>query len=170
MSEAWSALNPIARPRPGERPIIGRRPIILASSLVIASLFITAFARFTGIGVASLPDTPVVESRELTLVEQPDGRVEVRTAATGEMVQSLALRDGGGFIQAIIKGMMFERAPKKIGPEVPYRLARHADGRLILHDPATGRRQTVDTFGSVNTEAFAVLLSGGGLLSKGEKR
>ncbi len=169
MSEGWSALNPTARPRTAERPIIGRRPIILASSLVIASLIIAAFARFTGIGVASLPDTPAVESRELTLVEQTDGRVEVRTASTGEMVQSLALKDGGGFIQAIVKGMMFERAPKKIGPEVPYRLSRHSDGRLILHDPATGRRQTVDTFGSVNTEAFARLLSNGGHLSKGEK-
>ncbi len=164
MSEAWTSLTPLTPPRRVERPIVGRRPLVLASSLVIASLVLATFARMTGIGVVKLPETPIVESRDMTFVEQPDGRVEVRTAATGEMVQSLALRDGGGFIQTIVKGMMFERAPKKIGAEVPYRLARHSDGRLILHDPATGRRQTVDTFGAVNTEAFAKLLS------KGEKR
>jgi putative photosynthetic complex assembly protein len=164
MSEAWSSYAPRLQKRSAERPIIGRRPIILACILVVGSLFIAGFARLTGIGVVRLPEAATVDFRDFTFIEQPDGRVEVRTAASGEMVQSLSLRDGGGFIQAVIKGMTLDRVSKKIDLATPYRLARHSDGRLILHDPATGRRQTVDTFGPVNAEAFAKLLS------KGEKQ
>jgi putative photosynthetic complex assembly protein len=161
MSGAWSAHAPRLHKRSADRPIIGRRPIILACVLVVGSLFIAAFASLTGIGVVKLPEAAVLQARELTFIEQPDGRVEVRTAARGEIVQSLSLRDGGGFIQAVIKGMTLDRVSRKIDLATPYRLARHADGRLILHDPATGRRQTVDTFGPVNADAFAKLLSKG---------
>jgi putative photosynthetic complex assembly protein len=164
MSEAWSSYAPRLQKRNADRPIIGRRPIILASIPVVGSLFIAGFASLTGIGVVKLPDAATVHSRDFTFIEQPDGRVEIRTAVSGEMVQSLSLRDGGGFIQAVIKGMTLDRVSKKVDPTTPYRLSRHADGRLILHDPATGRRQTVDTFGPVNAEAFAKLLS------KGEKQ
>ncbi len=164
MSDTLSTYAPRMKMRTDDRPIIGRRPIILASILVSGSLFIAAFASLTGIGVVKLPEVAIIDSRDFTFIEQSDGRVEVRTAATGEIVQSLSLREGGGFIQAVIKGMSQDRVSRKVDLAAPYRLARHADGRLILHDPATGRRQTVDTFGPVNAEAFAKLLS------KGEKQ
>jgi putative photosynthetic complex assembly protein len=157
MSEAWS-YGQHTRNAAAERPIVGRKPIILMCSLALGTLIIAAFARFTGIGVVKLPDTPIVASRALSFRELPTGTVEVRTAPHGELVQSLSLREGGGFIQTVMRGMNMDRAPRKIGPEAPYTLARHKDGRLMLHDPATGRRQTVDTFGHANTEVFARLL------------
>jgi len=162
MSEAWSQAR--IMPRAAERPLLGRRPLTLALGLVLIALMLTTFARLTGIGVYKLPDSPIVQSMELALHERPDGAVEVRNAATGNLVQTYSLKDGGGFFLTIQKGMEFERNHQKIALDTNYKLARHQDGRLILHDPATGRRQTVDTFGAVNTAVFT------NLLSKGEKQ
>jgi putative photosynthetic complex assembly protein len=162
MSDTWSQAHPARRP--AERPVLGRRPLTLAVGLVLIAAALTVFARFTGIGVYKLPDSPIVQSMELIMHGRPDGAVEVRNAATGNLVQTYSLKEGGGFFLTILKGMEFERNLQKIALDINYTLARHQDGRLILHDPATGRRQTVDTFGTVNTAVFA------NLLSKGEKQ
>lgn len=144
--------------------MLGRRPLTLAVGLVLIALALTIFARLTGIGVYKLPASPIVQSMELALRERPDGAVEVRNAATGILVQTYSLKEGGGFFLTILKGMEFERNLQKIALDNTYIIARHQDGRLILHDPATGRRQTVDTFGTANTAVFV------NLLSKGEKQ
>jgi putative photosynthetic complex assembly protein len=51
-----------------------------------------------------------------------------------------------------------DRKRRGLGPEVPFRLTAHADGRLTLVDPATGRLVALEAFGADNAGAFAKLL------------
>jgi putative photosynthetic complex assembly protein len=147
---------------PAERPIFTKKPLMLCAMLVVGSLALTAFARLTGMGVLRMPMAETVEYRDLTFKERGDGGVIVRYSGSGDLLDSLDLGKGGGFIQTVLSAMMMDRARTGTGPEAPYRLSRHSDGRLILQDPATGRRQTLDSFGSVNRDVFARLLTKGG--------
>jgi putative photosynthetic complex assembly protein len=45
-----------------------------------------------------------------------------------------------------------------VGAEQPFELILHADGRLTLHDPATGTKIALESFGSKNIGVFARLL------------
>jgi putative photosynthetic complex assembly protein len=146
------------------RPIVGKLPLALACGLAIGSLALAGFAQLTGLGVLRMPHTPVLEYRDIRFVDYGDRGVEVKDAATGKTTAMLSLAEGGGFIQNVLRGMVMDRTPKGISKDEPYRLARHQDGHLFLHDPATGRRQTVDAFGAVQTAVFVKLLS------KGEKQ
>ncbi|MHA7871548.1 MAG: photosynthetic complex assembly protein PuhC, partial [Hyphococcus sp.] len=45
-----------------------------------------------------------------------------------------------------------------VGPDVPFELTRTEKGRLLLHDPATGRVIGLEAFGDDNLNDFARLL------------
>jgi putative photosynthetic complex assembly protein len=146
---------------PGSRSVLNRGALLIVGLFLVSAVALIAYARFTGVGVLRMPISNIVEYRDLTFFERADGGFEVRHAGDGKILESLELAKGGGFIQVIISGMMWDRTPKGIARDAPYRLARHSDGNLILHDPSTGRAQTVNSFGSVNREVFAKLLSRG---------
>jgi putative photosynthetic complex assembly protein len=159
MSEAWSQPN-----HGSERPMLARFPLVLACSVAVASLALVAVSRVTGVGVLRMPQTAIVEYRDVRFLDHETQGVEVRDGAGEAIITWMPVAEGGGFIQNVLRAMKMDRAPKGIAADAPYRVARHDDGRLYLHDLSTGRRQTVDAFGSTQTAAFAKLLS------MGEKR
>ncbi len=113
--------------------------------------------------------TPIVEYRELAFRDLSERGVEVIDPTNGIVLTRLARSEGGGFVQNVLSGMNVDRKRQGTPGEAPYRIARHADGRLYLNDPSTGRRQTVDAFGATQTAVFARLLAGGAT-TQGEKR
>lgn len=151
------------------RPLVGPVPLALACGLALSALALTSFAKLTGIGVLRMPETPIAEYRDLAFRDLTERGIDVLDPRTGAVAERLALAEGGGFIQNVLRGMNMDRKAKGVPAEAPYRVARHGDGRLYLHDPATGRRQTVDAFGPVQTAVFARLLSRG-REGTGEKR
>jgi putative photosynthetic complex assembly protein len=46
-----------------------------------------------------------------------------------------------------------------MGSEAPFELIAQADGRLTLHDPATGKRVELESFGPTNAANFSRLLA-----------
>ncbi len=155
--------------KPAGRPMLTPVPLALCCGLAILSLALATFARLTDVGVLRMPPTPVLEYRELAFRDLSERGVEVIDPTTGTVLTRLARSEGGGFVQNVLSGMNVDRKRQGTPGEAPYRIARHADGRLYLNDPSTGRRQTVDAFGATQTAVFARLLAGGAT-TQGDKR
>ncbi len=146
---------------PGEAPF-PRLPLLAAAGLVAATLLGTAVGRYTGFGVDSgiaLPDEAPSSARAIRFVDRDDGGIDAIDAADGRVFA--AFEPGAdGFARATLRGLARERKRAELGPETPFRLALWRDGRLVLEDPATGRRIDLRAFGATNAEAFARLLPG----------
>jgi putative photosynthetic complex assembly protein len=64
-----------------------------------------------------------------------------------------------GFVRGSLRALTRERRARELGPEIPFELIAHADGRLTLLDPATGQRVNLESFGPTNAGNFARLLA-----------
>ena len=62
------------------------------------------------------------------------------------------------FIRGVLRGLARERRSHSLDRGIPFRLARHGDGRLTLQDLATGRRIDLQAFGATNVGSFRRLL------------
>jgi len=152
MTQANSSLGP--------RPMLTPVPLALCCGVALTSLALVTFARVTDIGVLRMPETPIVEYRDYAFRDLVERGVEVVDPVSGAVLVRLARGDGGGFIQTVLSAMNIDRKRAGASGDAPYKIARHSDGRLYLHDSATGRRQTLDAFGATQTAVFAKLLSG----------
>jgi putative photosynthetic complex assembly protein len=139
-------------------------PLRAAAGMAVFALAITAAARIFGWVPGHDPDTPVRVERDLRFVEHRSGGVDVSAggidvidARTDRKIDEL--RPGAdGFIRATVRGLAQERKRRGLGPEVPFHLALHTDGRLLLVDPALDRTIELEAFGPTNSGAFARLL------------
>ncbi len=131
-------------------------PIAAACGLVIASICAVGAVRLSGMPI-STPDAPTSVERDLRFVDRTDGSVDVLDARDGHVVDSVV--GESGFVRGTLRGLARERKRQGIGPDQPFRLVAHVDGRLTLFDPATGRRVDLESFGPTNAAAFAHMLS-----------
>jgi len=137
----------------------------VAAGLVVVTVAATATARLSGAGAGTLvaAETAARVERDLRFAERKTGGIDVIDARTGSRIDEL--RPGAdGFIRATLRGMARERRRRGLGPEVPFRLALHVDGRLTLEDPAIGRTIELQAFGPSNSGAFARLLPARGTI------
>jgi putative photosynthetic complex assembly protein len=89
--------------------------------------------------------------------DQADGSVLLREAGSLRVVATI--RPGeDGFIRGTLRGLAQARQREGLGPEEPFRLVRHPDGRLTLDDAATGRHVALQAFGPTNAAAFGRIL------------
>lgn len=142
-------------------------PLRAAAGLAILTVVITAAARVFGLSAGPAVQSPIQAERDLRFVEHRDGDagitaggIDVIDANSGRKIDEL--RPGAdGFIRATLRGLARERRRQSLGPEVPFRLVQHADGRLTLEDPAIARTIELEAFGPSNSGAFARLLAAG---------
>ncbi|MBL8302363.1 MAG: photosynthetic complex assembly protein PuhC [Ideonella sp.] len=143
---------------PAESPPCPRGPLIAIAVLLSGVLIAVAAVRLSGT-VIRAPDAPPVQSRLLKFEDRPDGRIAVIDARHGREVHAIV--GEAGFVRGTLRGLARERKRMGGGPEQPFELVSHADGRLTLHDAVTGRVIDLDAFGPTNTSGFAALLSVG---------
>lgn len=137
-----------------------RLPLYAAIAMVAASLLATAVGRYTGVGAdleMTLPEGPPARVREMRFVDRADGGIDILDAAEASAFAALAPGEDG-FARATLRGLVRDRKRADIGPDIPFRLSQWSDGRLVLEDPATGRRIDLRAFGATNADAFARLL------------
>ena len=139
---------------------IPRGLLIGAAALIGVTIALAGTARLTGFGTARLAAPPAVESRDLSFLDQPDGSIAVRDAATGKVVAEVA-PGTNGFLRGTLRGLARERRLQGIGEAPAFRVSRTAEGRLLLIDTATGRIVDLGAFGATNAGAFAGLLAAG---------
>lgn len=125
--------------------------------LVIFALIATAFVRITGIGESRDAGGVAVESLALTFADRPDGGVIAYHAGTGDVLKVWEPTEGG-FVRTTMRAMAHSRYKAGIGAEPEFILVRTDSDRLLLRDPTTGKRVSLEAFGQANEEAFAVLL------------
>lgn len=129
----------------------------VAAGIAVMTIALAGFARYSQAGTVLRTETsPVVNSRALVFTDLPDGRIGVRDPVRGEVLEPL--EGSGGFVRGSLRALARQRRLANVGPEVPFYLARHADGRLTLSDSATNNHLDLQAFGPDNSNAFAGLL------------
>ena len=138
-----------------DRELIPTRLVVAMFSLAVLTVVL--------VGIAVLADTPrvgvppkadVVKAHELTLtgsgnaihVENGEGRV-------------LFEGHNGGFISVVNDGLEFARYRARVDGNPPVTVTEYADGRIELHDPATGWSTQLSSFGPGNLNTWRAVLS-----------
>jgi putative photosynthetic complex assembly protein len=137
----------------------GLRAMLLAAvALAVMSLVTVAVVRLAGMPTLKVTPSPATAERQLLFFDRSDGGIEIVDAATQQAIVRLP-PGGDGFIRATLRTFAQERRRRGIGASEPFHLVAHADGRLSLTDPSTGRRVDLEAFGPTNAAAFARLLA-----------
>ncbi len=134
-----------------------RKALFAVAALIGFALIAVVAARISGLSPAQAGASPVVHTLDLRFDDRANGAVLVRDARTGAGVAELPPASNG-FVRGVLRSLVRERRTRDLGDDHPFRLARHADGRLSLEDVATGRVIELNAFGATNVGAFAALL------------
>jgi putative photosynthetic complex assembly protein len=130
-------------------------PVMALVTLVLTALLGTVWVRMSGRDIRE-PDAPVVMSRTLHFADRTAGAIDVTKSGSGALVQRIEGEQG--FVRGTLRGFARERRARGVGPEAPFELVLHTDGRLTLNDPSTGRRVDLESFGPTNLAEFARLM------------
>lgn len=141
--------------RERDREMIPKPLLRMMLALVLASLAIVSFAVWTGREPTGKPvPSPVTAERQL-VIKTGGAKAVSLYEPDGTLLMHL---DHGGFVTVIGNGLDRARTVARVAGDAPVTLARHANGRLTLDDPATGWSVELTAFGSDNEAAFAALL------------
>jgi len=132
-----------------------RWPLLAAGTLVVASILAVGAVRWSGMPIAT-PDSPAVLTRVLQFTDRADGGIDVTDVHTHRLVETVTGQ--AGFIRGTLRGMARERRRNNVGDAAPFELVAHADNRLTLQDPSTGRRIDLESFGPTNEADFIRML------------
>lgn len=132
-----------------------RLALWLAAAVLASTVAWAGWVRLSGQSIRA-PDAPAAAQRSLLFIDQPDGAIAVTDAASGALAGTVV--GEAGFVRGTLRGLARERKRQGIGPGRPFVLIGRADGRLTLHDPATGRLVDLESFGPVNAAEFARFL------------
>ena len=140
----------------GDRPF-PRGPLIAIAALLVFSVLAVAIARISGYDPTQVPLVEAVASVELRFVDAADGAVAVYDAVDDQLVDTLP-SDRNGFVRGVLRALARDRRARETDPDVPLRLARLSDGRLILEDLSNGQVVELRAFGETNAGVFQQLL------------
>lgn len=135
------------------------RPVLSgAVALVVFALALAGLGSAGLIGETASAPPAALETRSVVFVDRDDGAVTVEEPGhPGTLVEFAP--GTNGFVRGALRGLARDRKRRGIGPEVPFLLARRADGRLMLEDPATGAAIDLAAFGPSNIEPFLMILA-----------
>lgn len=128
-------------------------------AMVAASMAITVYATVTDRPLVSTPPISPVKA-EAALILTSDGVSGAATVsrADGSLLVELSSEEGG-FIAGIERVIARERTKHRITDGGPVVLQAYENGRMAIHDPATGWSADLMGFGADNAAAFARLLA-----------
>ena len=138
-----------------------RLPLTGLATVLCIVIATVSYARVTRLTPLAMPVETPSKSIDLRFVDEPGGVVAVLDARDGRVVAQVAAGTGG-FVRAVLQGLVRVRTLAGIGKEPPFRLERAGDGHLSLVDPATDRRVELIGFGDTNIAGFARFLPDGG--------
>ena len=156
--------TPASRPMQPAPDSFPKGVLWAAGAMIAISLISVGWVRLTGNGPDQLraagrdPLTGErVAERALRFEDRPDGAIAVIDAGSGQ--QLVEIRGEQGFVRGSLRALTRERKQREMGSEAPFELIAQADGRLTLHDPATGKRVELESFGPTNAANFSRLLA-----------
>lgn len=135
-------------------PSISPWPLRLLAALALSALGLIALARWAGWTEVG-QDAPVLRTRALIFQDDRQGAVRAVDATTG--LEVARFEGEQGFVRGTLRALVRERKRRHLGPEQPFVLQEHQDGRLSLKDPGTGARIPLDSFGPSQLAVFQPL-------------
>ncbi len=138
-----------AAPAPDSRRWMGA---VLALCVGL-SLLAVAWQRHQG-GLDKDDGGPVRWHSSLRFEDRANGDIGVVDAAGQEVARFAGEQ---GFLRIALRTLARERLRQGLGPESPFELVGHANGRLSLRDPVTGLRIPLESFGPTQVATFARL-------------
>ena len=127
------------------------RWVLLCLALLLLGVFTV---RQTGSNVREA-DAPVVWQKNLRFEDGARGEIVVIDAATQQQV---AVFEGEqGFLRGTLRALVRERKKRAIGADEAFELSSHADGQMVLRDPATGEAIHLASFGPSNAQIYRQL-------------
>jgi len=135
--------------------LIPRGPLVGLAVLALLALAGASAVRLSGVDIHA-PDAPALMTRELRFEDRPDGSIAVIDAKQQQVISTITGQSG--FVRGTLRGLARERKRSGLGAEQAFELIGRADGRLTLHDPATGRIVDLESFGPTNASEFVRLL------------
>lgn len=156
MTTANNALPPVGKRTP---PVSLGFPMLAVVVTLIATVVLVFSNPAHEVTVSAEKDRlHALASRDIRFEDQPDGSIRVIDAKLREQI-ALVAPASNGFLRGAVRGLVRERKLQGMGVEVPFTLAVLADGRLVLHDGATGYEIDLASFGSTNAAVFSKLLA-----------
>jgi putative photosynthetic complex assembly protein len=152
MSVSGHATPPVPRGAPPNifPPVF----LVAAVGVAVGSLLAVAWLREpvppSG-GAASIQASGKV-LLQVRFVDLPDGSVQVQEARSGAVIDTLV--GEAGFVRSTVRGLANARKHQGLGAQIPFELVRRPDGGINFEDPATGRKISLEAFGSTNAAAF----------------
>ena len=136
-----------------DREMIPRALLMAMGALALGALTLATYASLTDRPLAGVPaPAPVVAER--TFVLEGDSVAVRATAPDGRVLLDT---ENGAFIAVVGDALRRQRTVHKISGNPPVTLARLANGRLVLTDPATGWSAEMTSFGAGNARHWEVL-------------
>jgi putative photosynthetic complex assembly protein len=137
---------------PGSRPWMAW----LLGLAVACAVLGTAWQRYAGQPLSD-EAAPVSWQRSLHFEDRPNGDIAVVDALSRQEVARF--QGEQGFVRGALRALARERRRNDLGPEQPFELTGHVNGRITLRDPATGMRLNLESFGPTNAAVFSRLQS-----------
>lgn len=142
---------------------MSRAPLLALAGIALASVLAVAWVRPSA--TPSAPPLPqaqrqagALQWRTLHFSDTADHGIAIHDAANGRLLDTL--HGEQGFVRGVLRALTRERRIRGVsGSAAAFELAVGADGRLTLHDPATGLSLDLLAFGPTNAGAFARLLT-----------
>jgi putative photosynthetic complex assembly protein len=133
-----------------------------AAALIVGTLFVATVGTLARQDAPALRAEQIVAAYDIRFLDQSDGGMTV-TLADGAVLARLSA-DESGFARGILRGLGRSRKLSGVAEDLPYRLVRTRDGRLLLVDGASGVSIELGVFGPDNAETFARLWRAGDAL------
>ncbi len=135
-------------------------PIYALGALLLTTLGVVAWERVAHMKAADRPAVQatvndVLWQRQLRFADTAQGHIAVTDHVTGQTVATFEGQQG--FLRGSLRALARSRQRAGQGPEQPFVLTGHTDGRLVLRDPVTGDRINLESFGPTNAAVFAQL-------------
>lgn len=141
--------------RKRDRELIPTRLVVAMFSLAILTLVLVSIAVLTDRPkVGAPPQADVMATHELTL----SGEGNAMHVVNGD---GAVIFDGenGGFISVVNDALEYARQRGRIDGNPPVTVTEYADGRIALHDPASGWTTQLSSFGPGNLNVWRALLA-----------
>lgn len=154
-TNAGEGLTPIIK---GNRSVSLGLPLLAIGVTLVVTLALVFSNPTRDVTVSAEKDRlQALATRDIRFEDQVDGSIRVMDAKLREQI-GLVAPESNGFLRGAVRGLVRERKLQGLGIEVPFTLAILADGRLVLHDGATGHEIDLASFGSTNAAVFSKLL------------